>query len=267
MTTWNLDVDAAPISDLVSAFANLAREKGSILRHGAILPDPRPKDVKEKWLAEMRAVVGALRERAQLGDVRPLFYDEDDDVRGMASTALAFFDEELSSAAGGGVVYGASTDEALHWMRRARALDVADPSLDRMTEDQVFHRVLDVFMRLYGTRFFDWLGDDGNGFTEGCTDIVNRNHWVGEEVLALRELKARGALARVSPLMDDSNPVVQAQAATACLALATDKALAILEDRAKGMFGRGTGEAYEIWAAQHALKNWRAGKPVIWGVV
>ena len=136
-----------------------------------------------------------------------------------------------------------------------------------MTEDQVFDRVVDVFMRLYGTRFFDWLGDDGNGFTEDCADILNRNHWVGEEVAALRELKARGALARLAPLMEDPNPVVRTQAATACLALTTDKALPILESAGKGIFGRGPGEDFEVWSAQNALNNWRTGKPVIWGVV
>jgi hypothetical protein len=64
--------------------------------------------------------------------------------------------------------------------------------------------------------------------------------------------------------MGDPDPVVRTQAATACLALAADKALPILENAAKGMFGRGQGETYEIWSAQNALMNWRTGKPVIW---
>ena len=63
------------------------------------------------------------------------------------------------------------------------------------------------------------------------------------------------------------NPVVRTQAATAGLALATGKALPILETTAQSMVGRGAGEDFEVWAARNALKSWRAGKPVIWGVV
>jgi hypothetical protein len=66
VTTSTLDVDAAPISQVLSAFAELAQEIGSPIRPGAIRPDPRPKPVLDLLLARFRAVIGALRERAGL---------------------------------------------------------------------------------------------------------------------------------------------------------------------------------------------------------
>jgi len=268
MTIAKLDFETVPIAGLVSAFADLAREIRSSIRPGAGLPDPRPEAVKADLVARIRPVIAALRKRATLDDVRPLFESEDDDVRGMAATALGFFDDELRSATFGGVVYGAPTTEALRLLRLARAPDTAEPPLDRMTADQLFQRIVDVLVRLYGTRFFDWLGNDGNGFTgDDDVDMANRNHWIGEEILALRELKARGALARLLPLLDDPNPVVQTEAAAACLGIATDKAVPILESLTAKRVGKGMADDLEISAARDALRNWRAGKPVIWGVV
>jgi len=267
MTDVTLDLETVPIGVLVSAFADLAREIGSAIRPGAILPDPRPEAVKANLVARIRPVIAGLHKRATLDDVRPLFESEDDDVRGMAATALDFFDAELASATFGGVVYGAPTQEALRLLRLARTLDTADPPLKRMTEDQLFQRVVDVFMRLYGTRFFDWLGNDGNGFSgEDDVDMANRNHWIDQEYFALRELYARGAQARLLPLLDDPNPVVRSEAATACLGIATDKAVAVLEAvTAKGV-GEGMAVDLEISGARDALRNWRARNPVVGGV-
>ena len=268
MTDAKLDLETVPIPGLVSAFADLAHEIRSSIRPGAVLPDPRPEAIKASLVARIRPVIAALSKRATLDDVRPLFESEDDDVRVMAATALGFFDDELRSATFGGVVYGAPTKEALRLLRLARAPDTADPPLDRMSEEQLFQRIVDVLLRLYGTRFFNWLGNDGNGFTgDNDVDMTNRNHWIGEKLIALRELKSRGALTRLLPLLDDPNPVVQTGAATACLGIATDRAIPILEDLTARWVGKGMADGLEISAARAALKNWRAGKPVIWGVV
>ena len=179
MTDAKLDLETVPIPGLVSAFADLAHEIRSSIRPGAVLPDPRPEAIKASLVARIRPVIAALSKRATL-----------DDVRGMAATALGFFDDELRSATFGGVVYGAPTKEALRLLRLARAPDTADPPLDRMSEEQLFQRIVDVLLRLYGTRFFNWLGNDGNGFTgDNDVDMTNRNHWIGEKLIALRERK------------------------------------------------------------------------------
>jgi hypothetical protein len=174
--------------------------------------------------------------------------------------------KKLAAAAFSGVLYSVPTMRTLQLTRSARSLDTAGPRLDRMTEDELYARFIDVATRIYATRFFDWLGDDGEGVAGPNADSDNRNHWIREEVLVLRELKSRGALARVLPSLDDSNPVIRAEAAIACLALATDKAVAILEDRARQIAGYGA-EALEASEARDALRNWRAGKTVISRVV
>jgi HEAT repeat protein len=266
MTKQKFDVGTASVGELVAEFSNLAREKGCAIRPGAPLIDRRPEAEKEAFRTRGRELIRALRERAAIDDVRPLFESADDDVRGFAASALDFFDEELAAAAFSGVLYGVPTVRTLQLTRSARSLDSTGPLLDRMTEDELYARFIDVASRIYATRFFDWLGDDGEGVAGRSADTDNRNHWIREEVLVLRELKSRGALARVLPLLDDPNPVIRAEAAIACLALATDRAVAILEDRARHIAGYGA-ESLEASEAKDALRNWRAGKAVIWDVV
>ena len=266
MTKQKFDVRTASAAELVDEFSNLAREKGCAIRPGAPLVDPRPEAEKEAFRTRGRELIRALRQGATIEEVRPLFESAADDVRGFAASSLDFFDEELAAAAFSGVLYGVPTMRALELTRSARTLDSAGPHLARMTEDELSARFIDVATRIYATRFFDWLGDDGEGVAGPNADSDNRNHWIREEVLVLRELKSRGALATVLPSLDDSNPVVRTEAAIACLALATDKAVAILEDRVRQIAGYGA-EALEASEARDALRNWRAGKAVISGVV
>ena len=60
-----------------------------------------------------------------------------------------------------------------------------------------------------------------------------RNRITTEKLDVLRAMKARDLSDRLLPLLDDANPVIRVQAAMACLALATEMALAILEQAVK----------------------------------
>ncbi len=131
-----------------------------------------------------------------------------------------------------------------------------------MTDDQIVARFIHVVTRLYGTHFFDWLGDDGNGIMGENADCTNRNYWAFEELEALRELNSRCALARLIPLLDDAKPVIRLEASTACLGMATEKSTAILQDHADMLIGYGAECRKSIAQSMH----WRAGKAVIPGV-
>ena len=118
-----------------------------------------------------------------------------------------------------------------------------------MTLDALIERFVDAATRLYATRFLDCVGEHA--------DLELRNRIVGEEGDILRELKARGALDRLLPLLDGADPAVRPQAAIACLAIATDKAIAILEAATRSY------DSLERSDAKHYLYLWREGKPVV----
>ncbi len=208
--------------------------------------------------AAFRAAAIAFVRRATFEDAKPLFDHDDLEVRGFASTALAKLNPDYAMAAFRGVQYGVATPEAFDLMGRARMPLIDAPKPAEMTDDELVARAHDVAILIFATRFFDWSGDE--------RDPENRNRLWGEQIEVLRELKRRGALARLIPFLDDPNPVVRLEMAQACLALATEKCLAILEARVADRHTLGA-ELLERLEAESALKNWRNGKPVIWGVV
>jgi len=208
---------------------------------------------REAALNDLHAVVRELRARNPVAEVLPLYESENTAVRCHAAILLASVDPEFAEAALRGLPFGAPTREVVALVRRAYTPPPEQPPLPAMTLDALLERFVDVCIRLYATRFLDCVGDPG--------DLDVKNQIVDEEGDVLRELKARGALERLVPLLDHDNPTVRAQAALACLGIATEKAVAILEDTTKSR------DVLEMAAAKRALDLWHKGQPVIGGVV
>ena len=191
--------------------------------------------------------------RKPVVEVQALYENENAGVRTFASTLLAAVDPELSEAAFRGLAFDTPPRKVLALARRARRPPPGKPSLADMSLDALIERFVDAATRLYATRFLDCLAKRA--------DLELRNRIVCEEGDVLRELKARGALDRLLPLLDEPNPAVRPQAAVACLAIATDEAVAILEAATRSY------DPMESGDARRYLYLWREGKTVVSGVV
>ena len=202
---------------------------------------------------DLHAVARELCARKPVAEVHALYENENAGVRMFASTLLVAVDPKMAEAAFRGLAFDTPARQVVALARRARMPPPEKPSLAEMTLDALIERFIDAATRLYATRFLDCVGKRA--------DLELRNRIVEEEGDILRELKARGALDRLLPLLDDANPAVRPQAAIACLAIATDKAIAILEAATRSY------DSMESRDARHYLHLWREGKPVVWGVV
>jgi hypothetical protein len=253
MTADATEIRSLTAAQLVERFAADARRIGNPqkpMAKGNLKPGTPEYEIAA---SDLKAVSSELRARNAVAEVLPLFHSESNPVRAFAQGHFGRFDRELARSAFYGVQYGLPTQEVVELRRRVRAVPPDRPTLADMAVDELVGRFVDATTRLYATRFLDCIGDEG--------DMDIRNRIIGEEGDILRELKVRGALDTLLPLLDHQNPVVRAETATACLALDTEKAIAILESVAKSW------EYLEKSYAIDALKAWREGKPVIWGVV
>ena len=107
-------------------------------------------------------------------------------------------------------------------------------------------------MREYGTHFFACIGDSN--------DMALRNR-IGAEIWdIMRELKARGPLGRLLPLLASPNMTVRREAATACLRIAEPQALAALEQVAAKAKGD------DKFAAREELEASRKNRRVVYGI-
>jgi hypothetical protein len=202
---------------------------------------------------ELKAVARELRARQPVAQVRPLYESEHRSVRRFASTLLATVDPDLAQAAFRGAQYDLPTDEVVDLMRRARTPQPERPTLAELTPDALVERFVDASTRLYATRFLRCFDDP--------LDLEVRNDILVNVWDAAREIKARGELAKLAPLMDHANVRVRLNAAMACLGLEPQKASAILEAIGE------RGEEFDMMDAKNALYHWRRGDGVVWGVV
>ena len=208
---------------------------------------------RDATVKDLHAVARELCARKPVVEARALYENDNPGVRTFAATLLAAVDPELAEAAIRGLAFETPAREVVALAQRARTPPPEKPSLAEMTLDALIERFIDAATRLYATRFLDCVTKRA--------DLELRNRIVDEEGDILRELKARGALDRLLPLLDDPNPAVRPQAAIACLAIATDKAVAILEAATRSY------DSLESSDARHYLYQWREGKPGIWDVV
>jgi hypothetical protein len=233
---------ATPVERLVRLFAGAAKRSGlGRACQGDVATSESAKAEAKLGLAECAAIAGALRAKARASELEPLFGDEDPDVRMCASALLDAGVPALTYAAMKGVVANCSTREALARAKRARTPPPSRPALPEMSDEALTARFEDAAERQTDCRFIDWMYDD--------SDLARRNAITGELTEILREMKRRGALARLLPYLDSDDPTARLRAAQGCLRIAPEKAVATLE--ALGA------------AASDVLNHWRRGECLI----
>jgi HEAT repeat protein len=203
-------------------------------------------------VATIKALAAALVARKPIPEVRRLFEDDDANVRAWAGGQFMTIDPQWGFATVEGLMNGLSTREVLDLMQRAMEKPPSRPTLKDMTDDALVARFEDAATREYATRFLDRV--------KNRRHIATRNRILGEVWDIMRELKARGVLNKLLSLLDSPNVTVRREAATACLRVAEEKAVAVLED-----IGADEG-VDDKYAARDALGNWRKKGMVVYGV-
>ena len=252
------DYAAMSTERLLGLFVETAKATGSIYSEfskpaSSGLPEKiKPTPERERRIAELRALGAALAARKPIAEVRRLFEDDDPDVRAWAGGLFLAIDTRWAFATMQGLLTGLSTREVLALMQRLEQEPPSRPTLQEMSDDALVARFEDAATREYATRFLDCVDDQ--------RDIDARNRILGEVWDVMRELKARGALGRLLPLLASPNVTVRREAATACLRVAEQEAAAVLEDIAAHA---GSDDKY---AAREALDHWRKKAMVVYGV-
>jgi len=109
---------------------------------------------------------------------------------------------------------------------RAKKRPPARPILKEMSTNQLVARFEDAGIRENATRFLDGQFEP--------YDVKLRNRIVDEIRGVADELKSRGALASILPLLDHANVTVRSAAAIYGLEIAPDRALPALETISAG---------------------------------
>jgi len=246
---------------LLELFAEAAK-RGGLARQflgtidsvrASVLAEKRePPPERMRSAAEVRALGKALRARRPIAEARRLFEDDDPDVRMCAALHFPHLDPELASAAISAIYARIPTREVLALRRRALQAPPRQPTLKEMSDDALVARFEDAATREYATRFLESVEDS--------QDMTERNRIVGEVWDIMRELKARDALGRLLPLLASPNVTVRREAATACLRVAEQDSILVLEEvAANGGFDDGI-------PAREALDSWRKNGLVVYGV-
>lgn len=202
--------------------------------------------------AEIQALGAALRARKPIPEIRRLFESEDRDVRTCAAGQFGSIDPEWAAATWNGLFAGLPTQDVLALSRRARQAPPRRPALKDMSDEALVARFEDAATREYATQMLDCVDDP--------RDMATRNRIVGEVWDIMRELKARDALGRLLPLLASPNMTVRREAATACLRVDEQKAIAVLEEVAA------KGKLDDKIPAQDALEGWRKNGRAVYGV-
>lgn len=181
-----------------------------------------------------------------------MFEDDDPNVRAWAAGQFIGIDPHWRYATWEGLITGHSAREVLDLMRRAIQARPSQPILKDISDDALVARFEDAAAREYATQFLDCDEDQD--------DIDTRNRILGEVWDVIRELKARGLLGRLLPLLESANVTVRREAAIACRRVAEEKAVAVLEDIGVN------GGANDKYAARDALNHWRENSMAVYGV-
>ncbi|MGD0187937.1 MAG: DUF2019 domain-containing protein [Roseiarcus sp.] len=202
--------------------------------------------------AAVQALGAALRGRKPIAQIRQLFEDDDRDVRTCAAGQFGSIDPEWAAATWKGLFAKLPTSEVLAFMARARQAPPDRPTLKEMPDDGLVARFEDAATRQYATQFLDRV--------DNPEDMATHNRISGEVVDVMKELKSRGALARLLPLLANPNMTVRRRAAQGCLRLAQDKAVAALDSVVA------SGSFHDRVAASDTLDHWRKGKCLVDGL-
>jgi hypothetical protein len=209
-------------------------------------------DDRKPAAAQLQQVSEVLYERLPIVDVERLMGDDDPDIRMTAAALLGDLSPEWADAAAKGAQAMLPTRRVLALQRRARVPPPERPTLEEMSDDELVNRFEDAALRESGTHFLDYLEDPS------VKDL--QNDIVGEVSDIMRQLKSRGLLARLLPLLASDNLTVRREAATACLRIAEPEAISALESVSRnGIYGEG-------FAARGALGRWRKDGTIVYGV-
>ena len=257
----NANYSALPLERLVAEFKAAAKQVGTARWHVETLRELRDPNAKITRadpkvlmpIAErLRGIVDSLRVHGVGAPIERLLRDDDPDVRATAAIAFADLAPELANAAGRSAYVGVPTDKVLELQRRARQKPPDRPTLAEISDDDLVARFKDAAERESGTHFLDYLDDPA--------DKDLQNEIVGEVRDIMRQLKARGLLPRLLPLLASDDLTVRRQAATACLRVAAPESEAALESVARD------GEYPDNIDARDALASWRTKGLIVYGV-
>jgi hypothetical protein len=239
-----IDYTQLSTDELIQQFAETAK------RAGGIWNDSLPLTLtpaRERAAQDIQPIGTELRARKPIAKLRQLFEDESPDVRFWAAGQFLDIDDEWALATLSGLNEKLTTREVLALRQRVLEGPPPEPSVKEMSIGQMVDRFKDACTRCYATTRF-LTDEEGGG-----TTMIAYNHVSGEPYAIAQELNARSKLDALVPLLDDPIITVRQKAATYCLPVATDRALAVLEAI----------DATRIWPetsfAGATLKKWRDG--------
>lgn len=206
--------------ELIRRFADTAKRTGS----GWSSVIARPEAYRKALVKEMQAMGAELRARKPIAEIRRLFENENPDVRGWSSAQFHSIDPIWGQAAGSSLAYNVTVREALALRQRVLDGTPPGPPLEDMTIAQLIDSFKAACTRLYATTRF--LSDEEGG----GMDMAAYNHVAGDSYAVARELAKREKVEALVPLLDDPLITTRERAAMYCLPVATDKALAVLEE-------------------------------------
>jgi hypothetical protein len=199
-------------------------------------------------VAEMQALGEELRKRKPIEGLRQLFDDDDPDVRGWAGPQFYSLDPEWAGPMMSGLTYGLTTRQVMAWRQRIFRGTPKRPKLDEMTAAQLVDRFVDACERCYGaTRFL--TKEEGGWPTMKAYNKISLDFYG-----AAKELNRRGELDALLPLLNHPLVTVRVWAARYCLPLATEQAIATLEQVADSC------DCVERSGALQTLDYWRSGQ-------
>lgn len=206
--------------ELIQQFAETAKRAGSLWNDSVpLILTPERKQAAQ----DIQPIGVEFRARKPIAQLRQLFEDKSPDVRFWAAGQFFDIDFEWALATLSGLNENLTTREVLALRQRVLEGPPLEPSVKEMTIDQMVDRFKDACTRCYATTRF-LTEEEGGG-----TTMIAYNHVSGEPHAIAKELDARGKLDALVPLLDDPLITVRQKAATYCLPVATDRALAALE--------------------------------------
>jgi hypothetical protein len=191
----------------------------------------------------------ALRTQGAIANIKELFESDSPDVRLWAGTQFFDIDRETAAAAIHSIFTPASTRQMLELRRIARETPPNQPPLKEMSDDGLIDCFECTACREEAAQFLDP--------SEEPQDQETANQIAGEMCDILQEVKARGLLSKLEPLL--SNPVmtVRWRAAQGCLRTNEKEAVAALK------YVVANGRFDEALPARETLDGWRDGKCLV----
>lgn len=255
------DYSSLSTNRLIELFKSAAKRMGAASRFADDLRQIRDPDGKiapvdfealRPVTEQLRGLSHELRARPDTSWVEPLLEDGDPNVCRSAAIAFGYLAPELADAAIEAAIHMRPTREVLALQRCARQPPPRRPTLEEMTDDQLVARFEDAATRESGSHFLDFLDNEA--------DQDLQNEIVREVWDIMLQLKARGLLDRLLPLLASDDLTVRREAATACLRVAEPQASAALATVVRHGFYP------DNVLAREALDNWRDKGRAIYGL-